>query len=204
MIDAPTDKIVEIQELINLAAMAFADREGLDAKFAAGKEDKTLLNILSMGTSAGGARAKAVIAFNPKSQQVRSGQLDLPPNFEHWLIKFDGVACSGDWGIADPMGFGLLEYSYYQVAKDCGINMMESQLLSENGRHHFMTRRFDRDAQGDKQFVQSFAALAHFDYYESGFYSYEQLLMTMRRLNLPKTEIEEQFRRIIFNLIGCN
>lgn len=202
--DSAPDQGVEIQQLIELAGMAFADRTTLDTKIASGKEEKALLNVLSMGTSAGGARAKAVIAYNPDTKQVRSGQLDLPPNFEHWLIKFDGVAYNGDWGIADPMGYGLLEYSYYEIAKACGINMMECQLLSENGRHHFMTRRFDRDATGGKKFVQSFAALAHFDYYESGYYSYEQLFMTMRRLNLPKTDIEEQFRRVIFNLVGCN
>ncbi|MBI1399399.1 HipA domain-containing protein [Hyphomonas sp.] len=135
-------------------------------------------------TSAGGARAKAVIAFNPETRQVRSGQLDLLEGFEHWLIKFDGVAFSGDWGVADPSGYGLLEYSYYLMAKACGIEMMESRLFSENGRNHFMTRRFDREPGGQKKFVQTFGALAHFDYYESGLYSYEQLFMTMRQLGL--------------------
>src|SRR5690606_12492021 len=162
--------------------------------------------ILSVGTSAGGARAKAVIAFNPQTKQVRSGQLDLPAGFEHWLIKFDGVAFNGDWGVADPAGYGLLEFSYYLIAKACGINIMESQLFSENGRHHFMTRRFDRDDNvgNGKKFVQSFAALSHFDYYESGQYSYGQLFMVMRQLGIPKAGIEEQFRRVVFNLVGCN
>src|SRR5690606_1919711 len=105
---------------------------------------------------------------------------------------------------ADPAGYGLLEYSYYQLARECGIQMMESRLLSENGRHHFMTRRFDRDDAGGKKFVQTFAALAHFDYYESGACSYEQLFMTMRRLGISKAGIEEQFRRVVFNLVGCN
>lgn len=198
------DKVVEMQDLIELASMAFADRSTLNTKLASDHEEKSLLNILSMGTSAGGARAKAVIAFNPTTKQVRSGQLDLPENFEHWLIKFDGVAYNGDWGIADPMGYGLLEYSYYHMAKACGINIMESQLLNEHGRHHFMTRRFDRGPAGEKRFVQTFAAVAHFDYYESGYYSYEQLFMTMRRLDMPKTEIEEQFRRVVYNVVGCN
>ncbi|MDO8273568.1 MAG: type II toxin-antitoxin system HipA family toxin [Gammaproteobacteria bacterium] len=198
------DQLIEIQDLIDLASMAFANRETLDTKLASGKEEKALLSILSMGTSAGGARAKAVIAFNPHTNQVRSGQLDLPPDFEHWLIKFDGVSCSGDWGIADPSGYGLLEYSYHLIAKACGIDMMECRLLSENGRNHFMTRRFDRDSEGRKKFVQTFAALAHFDYYESGYYSYEQLFMTMRQLDMPKADIEEQFRRVVFNLVGCN
>lgn len=198
------DKLIEIQDLINLASMAFADREALETKLAPGKEEKTLLDILSVGTSAGGARAKAVIAFNAKTNQVRSGQLDLPPDFEQWLIKFDGVAFSGDWGVADPSGYGLLEYSYHLMAKACEIDMMESRLFSENGRHHFMTRRFDRTEPGRKSFIQSFAALAHFDYYESGHYSYEQLFMTMRELGMPQRAINEQFRRVVFNLVGCN
>ncbi len=202
------DRQLEIAELIDLAAMAFADRQSLDTRLTAGNEENALLDILSVGTSAGGARAKAVIAYNPKTRQVRSGQLDLPADFEHWLIKFDGVAFSGDWGVADPAGYGLLEYSYYLTAKACDIEIMESQLLSENGRHHFMTRRFDRemDEQGRsrKKFVQTLAALAHFDYYESGAYSYEQLFMTMRQLGIPMAGIEQQFRRVIFNLVGCN
>ncbi|MCY4051301.1 MAG: HipA domain-containing protein [Gammaproteobacteria bacterium] len=159
--------------------------------------------MLNVGTSAGGARAKAVIAYNPKTQEVRSGELNLPTNFEHWLIKFDGVAFSGNWGVADPSGYGKLEYSYYQVAKACGITMMKSQLFSENGRNHFMTRRFDRMDSG-KIFVQTFAALSHFDYFESDVYSYEQLFMTMRELEISQADIEEQFRRVVFNLVGCN
>lgn len=198
------DRILEIDDLIQLASMAFADKETLDTRLADGQEAQALLDILSVGTSAGGARAKAVIAFNPETRQVRSGQLDLPRGFEHWLIKFDGVAFSGDWGIADPSGYGLLEYSYYKMARACGIDMMESRLFRENGRNHFMTRRFDRAPDGRKLFVQTFAAVAHFDYYESGLYSYEQLFMTMRQLGMSQSAMEEQFRRVIFNLVGCN
>ena len=198
------DKSLEIRDLIDLASMAFADKETLNTKLTPGKEENTLLDILSVGTSAGGARAKAVIAYNPETTEIRSGQLNLLPNFEHWLIKFDGVAFSGDWGLADPSGYGLLEYSYHLMAKACGIDMMESRIFSENGRNHFMTRRFDRDEEGGKKFVQTFAAIEHFDYYESGVYSYEQLLTTMRQLNMSQSAIEEQFRRIVFNVVGCN
>ena len=198
------DKNLEIRDLIDLASMAFADKETLNTKFTPDKEGNTLLDILSVGTSAGGARAKAVIAYNPETTEVRSGQLELLPKFEHWLIKFDGVAFSGDWGLADPSGYGLLEYSYHLMAKACGIDMMESRIFSENGRNHFMTRRFDRDEEGGKKFVQTFAAIEHFDYYESGVYSYEQLLTTMRKLNISQSAIEEQFRRIVFNVVGCN
>jgi len=177
------DRLLEMQELIELASMAFASKQALDKNLGDTDDARALLDILSVGTSAGGARAKGVIAFNPETKQVRSGQLDLPAGFEHWLIKFDGVKFSGDWGIADPSGFGLLEYSYYLMATQCDIHMMESRLLTENGRNHFMTRRFDRDNNGEKHFVQTFGALTHFDYYFSGNYSYEQLFMTMKLTN---------------------
>ena len=198
------DRPLDLQQLTELASMAFASKESLDTYFKDSDSSNAMLDILSVGTSAGGARAKAVIAFDPVSGHVRSGQLELPSGYEHWLIKFDGVRFSGDWGIADPAGYGLLEYSYYLVAKQCGINMMKSELFSENGRNHFMTRRFDRDESGTKKFVQTFAALKHFDYFQSGLYSYEQLFMTMKELKIPKSSIEEQFRRVIFNLVGCN
>lgn len=200
----PEDKLLEIEDLTKLASMAFASKETLDTKLTEAGGEEALLDILSVGTSAGGARAKAVIAFNPNTKQVRSGQIDLPDGFEHWLIKFDGVEFSGDWGVADPAGYGLLEYSYHLMAQQCGIDMMESRIFSENGRNHFMTRRFDRDDKGGKKYVQTFAALAHYDYYESGQYSYEQLFMLMKQLDMPKSEIEEQFRRVVFNIVGCN
>ncbi|MDM3870012.1 type II toxin-antitoxin system HipA family toxin [Porticoccus sp. W117] len=197
------DKALEVQQLVELASMAFANRQTLDTHLSEGS-DQGLLDILSVGTSAGGARAKAVIAFNPKTNQVRSGQLQLPADFEHWLIKFDGVEFNGDWGVADPAGYGLLEYSYYQIARSCGIDMMESRLFQENGRNHFMTRRFDRSDNGQKLFMQTLGALAHFDYWESGYYSYEQLFMVMKQLHIPQASIEQQFRRTVFNLVGCN
>lgn len=198
------DRSLEIRELIDLAAMAFTEKRTLDTRLTSGNEERALLEILSVGASAGGARAKAVIAFDPETFEVRSGQFDLPVGFEHWLIKFDGVAFSGDWGIADPSGYGLLEYSYHLMAKDCGVDMTECRIFRENGRNHFMTRRFDRDADGGKKFVQTFAAMAHFDYFESGAYSYEQLFMTMRQLGMSRAAMEEQFRRVVFNLVGCN
>ena len=198
------DRSLEVEQLVELASMAFANRESLDTRLAGEDAEQAMLDILSVGTSAGGARAKAVIAFDPDSKQVRSGQLDLPEGFQHWLIKFDGVEFNGDWGVADPAGYGLLEYGYSQIAQRCGIEMMECRLLHENGRHHFMTRRFDRDPDGGKRFVQTFAALAHFDYYESGAYSYEQLFLTMKQLRMPQAAMEQQFRRVVFNLVGCN
>ncbi|MFK7977401.1 MAG: type II toxin-antitoxin system HipA family toxin [Halioglobus sp.] len=208
--EASADKQLEVAELVELASLAFANKESLEARFAnEGKENdskdgQAMLDILSIGTSAGGARAKAVIAFNPKTREVRSGQMDLPPGFEHWLIKFDGVEFNGDWGVADPAGYGLLEYSYYLMAIECGINMEECRRFEEGGRTHFMTRRFDRGENGEKYFVQSLGAIAHYDYWESGYHSYEQVLMTMRELGMGLDMIEEMVRRIIFNIVGCN
>ncbi|MGB5245502.1 MAG: type II toxin-antitoxin system HipA family toxin [Woeseia sp.] len=200
-IEVNKDRQLEMQSLVELASLAFADKQALDTRLG---DNDAILDILSVGTSAGGARAKAVIAFNPKTQQVRSGQLDLPPGYEHWLIKFDGVEFSGDWGVADPAGYGLLEYSYYEMALACGINMTESRIFAENGRHHFMTRRFDRGQDGKKRFMQTLGAIAHYDYWESGAYSYEQVFMAMKELGISKASIEEQFRRTVFNVVGCN
>lgn len=202
---SPNDSSKELQvsELVELASIAFAEKESLNTKLSEiGNEG--LLDILSVSASAGGARAKAVIAYDGQTNSVRSGQLNLPAGYEHWLIKFDGVQFSGDWGIADPAGYGLLEYSYYKMALRCGINMMESRLLQENGRCHFMTRRFDRSNNGDKYFTQTLAALNHFDYYETGAYSYEQIIMTMRQLDIPMEMIGQQVRRTVFNLVACN
>ncbi len=198
------DRPLEVQQLVELASLAFASKQTLDTELSGEQGDQALLDILSVGTSAGGARAKAVIAFDPKTKRVRSGQAELPAGFEHWLIKFDGVEFNGDWGVSDPAGYGLLEYSYSQVAKQCGIDMMDCALLAENGRSHFMTKRFDRDAEGNKKFVQTLGAIAHFDYYESGYYSYEQLFMTMKQLGMSGAAMEQQFRRVLFNLVGCN
>ena len=198
------DRALDVQQLVELASLAFASKETLATELTGERGEQALLDILSVGTSAGGARAKAVIAFDPKTKQVRSGQLQLPHGYEHWLIKFDGVEFNGDWGVADPLGYGLLEYSYYRVARDCGIHMTDCELLTENGRNHFMTRRFDRDTEGSKHFIQTFGALAHFDYFDSGQHSYEQLFMTMKQLRMPKEAMDQQFRRVIFNLVGCN
>lgn len=198
------DHALEVAQLVELASLAFAEKTALRTWLDDPRAERGLLDILRVGTSAGGARAKAVIAFDPRSKEVRSGQGALPPGFEHWLIKFDGVAFSGDWGLADPKGYGLLEYSYSQVAKRCGIAMADCRLLDEGGRHHFMTKRFDRDERGGKRFVQTFAALQHYDYFASGQHSYEQLFLTMKRLQLPAAAMEQQFRRVAFNLVGCN
>lgn len=203
-LDASQDQRLEMRELVELASLAFISKQELNTRLTRTMASDQLLSLVSIGTSAGGARAKAVIAYDPASGEVRSGQTGLLPGFEHWLIKFDGVQNSGDWGVADPAGYGLLEYSYYLTARECGIDMMESRVFAENGRHHFMTRRFDRGPNGEKHFMQTYAALAHADYYESGAYSYEQVILAMRQLQMSQTDIEEMVRRIVFNLVGCN
>ena len=142
---------------------------------ADGKED-ALRDILRVGTSAGGARAKAVIAWNPKTNEVRSGQVKAGKGFEYWLLKFDGVSGNKDKELEDPKGYGVIEYAYYLMALDCGIDMSECRLFKENGRSHFMTRRFDRLAAGEKLHMQSLCALAHYDFNQAGAYCYEQAL----------------------------
>lgn len=201
---APAGRELRVEELVQLASLAFTNKEQLRTRLGAIGDDQALLDILQVGTSAGGARAKAVVAWNPATQEIRSGQLPLPDGFEPWLMKFDGVEFNGDWGIADPQGYGLLEYSYSLLAKEAGLTMSECRVLSENGRNHFMTRRFDRDDRGGKRFVQTLGALAHYDYYESGAHSYEQVILLMRKLDMPQTSIEEFYRRAVFNLVGCN
>jgi serine/threonine-protein kinase HipA len=160
-----------------------------------------MTDILKIGTSAGGARAKAIIAYNPLTKEVRSGQTATTQGFQHWLIKFDGVQ---DKQFGASSGYGRVEMAYYMMATDCGIDMMESRLLEENGRAHFMTRRFDRPNEKDKLHVQTFCALMHYDFNEVGMFSYEQLFELMRVLQLPYPQQEQLYRRMVFNVLARN
>lgn len=161
-------------------------------------------DILKVGTSAGGARAKAVIAWNRRTNEVKSGQLPAGRGFTYWLLKFDGVAGNKDKELEDPKGYGAIEYAYALMAKAAGITMTECRLLEEHGRRHFMTRRFDRLDDGSKLHMQSLGALGHFDYNQAGAYAYEQAFLTIRQLGLPMTATEEQFRRMLFNVVARN
>jgi serine/threonine-protein kinase HipA len=165
------------------------------------EEERAFYDILKIGTSAGGARAKAVIAFNEETEEIRSGQYFAPEGFEHWLIKFDGVM---DKQFGASNGYGRVEMAYFEMAKDAGIEMMESRLLEENDRAHFMTKRFDRTEEGDKIHVQTFCALRHFDFNNVLQYSYEQLFETMRMLRLPYPQAEQMYRRMAFNVMSRN
>jgi serine/threonine-protein kinase HipA len=195
---------VKIDALVQLAAEVLRSRQNLQASFADAGREHALHEILRVGSSAGGARAKAVIAWNPGTNEVLSGQVKAPPGFQYWLLKFDGVSNNTDRDLTDPQGFGAIEYGYSLMARAAGIRMAECRLFEESGRRHFMTRRFDRLDGGEKLHMQSLAALAHFDFNNPVAHSYEQALIVIRRLSLSMDDIEEQFRRMVFNVIARN
>jgi serine/threonine-protein kinase HipA len=199
------DEDIDIGALVELASQILTDREDFVASLREGNEEDGLRKILSVGMSAGGARAKAVIAWNPETRTIRSGQVDAPPGFEHWLLKFDGVDNNKDKDeLADPEGYGAIEYAYAKMATAAGIEMPPCRLLSENGRRHFMVRRFDRPTRNTKLHMQSLAAIAHYDLNQAGAHSYEQALMTIRQLGLSMADVEQQLRRMAFNVIARN
>jgi len=195
---------IKVDALVALAGEVLRNRDELRVRFGADGQEKALRDILRVGTSAGGARAKAVIAWNRKTDEVRSGQVEAPSGFEYWLLKFDGVAGNRDKELEDPKGYGAIEYAYHLMARAAGIAMSECRLLEENGRRHFMTRRFDRLPEGGKLHMQSLGALAHFDFNQAGAYGYEQALLVVRQLGLPMAAVEEQFRRMAFNIVARN
>lgn len=190
---------IEIESLVDMARKMLSKKKSFKTNLK--KDEEATLEILRIGTSAGGARPKAVIAYNEKTGEVRSGQTDAPAGFEHWLIKLDGVS---DIQLGASQGYGRVEMAYYNMALDCGIHMMPSRLLTENGRAHFMTRRFDRQDGNTKHHIQTFCAMKHFDYNLVNSFSYEQLFQTMRELRLPYPDAEQMFRRMVFNVVARN
>jgi serine/threonine-protein kinase HipA len=190
---------LEFDSLVDIAKKMLNKREEFLTNLNEG-EEKAMLDILKIGTSAGGARPKAVIGFNPKTKEVRSGQGTVAKGFEHWLLKLDGVSGSQ---FGESSGWGRVEHAYYRMALDCGITIQPSILLEENGRAHFMTKRFDRD-HNTKHHIQSLCGLQHYDFNDMYGYSYEQLFATMRLLQLTYPEAEQQFRRMAFNVIATN
>lgn len=195
---------IEVGKLVELASAVLTQRNNLQASFAAEGSEDALKDILRVGTSAGGARAKAIIAWNPATNEVRSGQVKAGKGFEYWLLKFDGVSGNKDKELEDPEGYGVIEYAYYLMALECGIEINECRLFKENGRSHFMTRRFDRLAGGEKLHMQSLCALAHYDFNMAGAYSYEQAFLVMRQLQMPMQAIEQLYRRMVFNIVARN
>jgi len=195
---------IHIDQLVVLASDILTRRQELAGALTSDGGPDALRDILRVGTSAGGARAKAVIAWNPDTDEVRSGQVDTDPGFEHWLLKFDGVGGNRDRELADPQGYGAIEYAYHLMATAAGITMSPCRLFNEGPRRHFMTRRFDRTDTGDKLHMLSLGAIAHFDYNQAGAHSYEQALGVIRQLGLPMSVLEEQVRRMIFNIMARN
>lgn len=191
---------LELESLVQIAKIMM-DKRSMFKTNIIKYEEKAVIDILKIGTSAGGARPKALIAYNEKNGEIRSGQTKAPEGFEHWLIKLDGVS---DVQVGESKGYGRVEMAYYLMAIDCGIEMMPSTLLEENNRAHFMTKRFDRIGRDTKHHIQTFCAMKHFDFNLVTSFSYEQLFQTMRELRLSYEEIEQMYRRMVFNVLSRN
>lgn len=188
---------------IHLSELVATARKAVQGDFDGDEHAQAALrNIIEVGTSAGGARAKAVIAWNRKTGEIRSGQLEAPPGFEHWLLKLDGMG--KDFELGASQDYGRIEYAYHLMARAAGVHMNECRLLQENGRAHFMTRRFDRDDGNVRHHIQTLCAMAHLDFKKKGANSYAQLFDTMVRLDLPYEQKEEAYRRMVFNVMARN
>ncbi len=191
---------IELSSLVDAVQKILSNREGFETNLKK-NERKALSEILKVGTSAGGARPKVVIAYNEKTGEVKSGQTNAPKGFEHWLLKLDGVS---DAQFGESSGYGRVEYAYYLMAIDSGVEMMECKLFEENNRAHFMTKRFDREGSDTKHHVQTFCGIQHYDYNNMQSFSYEQLFQTMRLLKLTYPEAEQMFRRMVLNVMASN
>lgn len=199
-VDYSLDSKVEIDSLVDVAREALSDKESFGVNI---NDDKkaAIAEILRLGTSAGGQRAKAIVAYNKTTGEVRSGQVDVPDGFDYYIVKLDGV--SATTGFRETENYGRLEYSFYKLVVACGIDMSECVLIEENGRAHFLTKRFDR-VGGKKVHMQTLCGIAHYDYRLHRAYSYEQAFNVMRALRLPYSQAQEMFRRMVFNVIVRN
>ncbi len=197
---AETQK-VDVDELVKLASSILLQRKEFSVK---PEKEENLAILLKLGTSAGGARAKAVIAWNQETNEIRSGQINAGEGFDYWIIKLDGVDENSDKEKNDEAGYGRIEYAYYLMAKSCEIEIMESRLYEENGRSHFMTKRFDRINSGEKLHMQTLAALTHTDYNYPGIYSYEEAGRIIKLLTNDQSQVEELYKRMIFNVLAMN
>ncbi|MCI5641476.1 MAG: type II toxin-antitoxin system HipA family toxin [Lachnospiraceae bacterium] len=198
--DIPEDESVNVKEMVRFASDILQSRTDVELKW---EDNLTKAQLLQLGTSAGGARAKAIIAWNPETGDVRSGQANLKEGYDFWIIKFDGVSRNGDHGLEDQPQYTKIEYAYYKMACLAGINMNECRLLEENGNYHFMTKRFDR-VEGKKLHMQTLGAVGHIDYNIPGLCSYEQAVVYMKKMGLLKSEIEQFYRRMVFNVLAVN
>lgn len=200
-VDLEAASVLHVEELTKLADSIFSNRNSFQEKLI--QENKDIIDILKVGTSAGGAKPKAIIAYNEQTGEVRSGQVKAPEGFTYWLLKFDGTTYSEhDKITSNPKGIGNVEYAYYRMAVDCGINMMESRLFMEKDYSHFMTKRFDRLDNGEKLHVQTLAGIAHYD--RDVRHSYEEAFSIMRKMRLDYPQMEEFYRRMVFNVVTRN
>ena len=201
--DDTRSRKVEVKQLLELANVALQRQKQLSGRMAPSNGSADLNAILRVGGSAGGARAKALLAWNPQTNEFRSGEIEAEPGFKQWLLKFDGVSPK-DGVLADPQGYGKIEYAYHLMARAAGITMADCRLHEEGGRSHFMTRRFDRDAQGEKVHMQSLWAMEHFHFGIPPRHSYEQAINAIKNLEIGMDAIEEQYRRAVFNVMARN
>ena len=199
-VDLESADAIDVRTLVAIAAEVLNQKNSLNTNLKGNKKE-AIASIIKVSTSAGGQRAKAVIAYNEATGEIRSGQVDVPDGFTHWLLKLDGVT---NKILGDPQHYGQIEYAYYLMAVQAGLEMMECRLLEENGRSHFMTKRFDRIGSGEKVHMQTLCGLAHYDYGMKRAYSYEQAFEVMRRLRLPYPQAEQLYRRMVFNVIARN
>jgi serine/threonine-protein kinase HipA len=206
----PAQDTVEIPATaVQLADLVVAARRTVQGRFDSDETTNAALQqLIQVGSSAGGARPKAVVAFNPRTNQLRSAYGSIEDGFEHWLIKLDGVSSTGLDGRADRLGdsapYGRIEFAYSLMASAAGIDMAECRLLAEGPRRHFMTRRFDRGGHGERHHLLSLCAMAHLDFNMIGAHSYDQYLQTVRVLGLGPDAVQQAFRRMVFNVMAVN
>ena len=196
---------IQVDQLVALAQAVLDQRAGLDVSLADEGSQDAINTIFQVGTSAGGARPKAVVALNESRSRIVSGQNTIPAGFQHYLLKFDGVSERSQTSevFGDPQGYGRMEYAYFLMARDAGVQISDCELLPEGQRAHFLTKRFDRDGNRKRHYL-SLCAMDHADYKKPGHYSYEQLLATARALRLPRADAIEIFRRMVFNVVARN
>lgn len=194
------DENINVREMVKFASDILSNRENISLK---DNDNLTYSQLVQVGSSAGGARAKALIAWNEETNEVRSGQMQPGSGYDYWLMKFDNVSKNGDHGLEDKPEYTLIEYAYYLMAQSCGITMNECRIYNSEGDHHFMTKRFDRE-NGKKLHMQSLGALAHISYQEPGICGYELAAMYMKEIGLSYKEIEQFYRRMVFNCLAVN
>lgn len=205
IIGAPDSaRTLDVDSLVRLASRVVGGRANLAGTLAGEDDTQAIQDILRVGTSAGGARAKAVLSWNEQTGEFRTGQVHSDQGFTQWVMKFDGVTGNQDKEIADPQGYGLIEYAYSQMAIEAGITMTRCRLHRENARAHFMTQRFDRTVEGKKLHMQSLGSLMHYDFNQPAAYAYEQAILACLLLYLPMLDREQQFRRAVFNVLARN